>query len=155
MFNNTVKLLAVNTFIIAVLIVAYFYGYISQFFTNDITHLSYVMLGLMAYSIWFITRAVYIADEAYVSKELIPKFVSNIGHARYLMFAFPFIGLLGTLYGFIHVVVGIASAGNDVSAIVEAMRTGLLTLFNTTFIGIFCLLWISFQLHLTSNLKED
>jgi hypothetical protein len=64
---------------------------------------------------------------------------------RYLEFIigkFFYIGLIGTLLGFSHMIKSIQDL-TDVEKVLKVMSEGALTLFNTTIIGIIAYLWSS------------
>ncbi len=139
MYLNTFKLLSVNIFIFAIFIVSYFYGYTSSFFKDDITHISYILAFLMVINAVLRIWQEYQFDTNFLWNR------KNSVIERYLEFIigkFFYIGLIGTLLGFSHMIKSIQDL-TDVEKVLKVMSEGALTLFNTTIIGIIAYLWSS------------
>ena len=136
MFYNTYKLLAVNIFIFATIAVAGFYGYLTSFFINDVTHISYILAFIM-----FINVVLCIWDSYQTEKEAWNSSSPAISkYLHYIVGQLFYIGILGTVLGFSKVIMSIQDL-SDVQKVLHLMAQGSLTLFNTTAIGLISYLW--------------
>jgi hypothetical protein len=123
MLSNTYKLIIFNLFLLGAATVGYFFGYVSPIFKNDATPISAIIaLIIVADSILFIVNSIRY----------------NVGIERWLRHIhryIPYIGLLGTMGGLIHLILGV-SGSTDPSTVILAIKSGMLTLANSTFMGI-------------------
>jgi len=147
-YTNTFKLLIVNIFIVSLLIVSYFYGYISSFFTDDITHISYILAFLMSINV-----ILTIYNTFFQEKNKYYQLQPETKISRYLEYAvgqLTYIGLLGTVIGMGHMFKSIQYL-KDVDQVLKIVSEGGLTLFNTTIVAIFSYLWTRFNLYIVTG----
>lgn len=144
MYNKTFKLLVFNIFLFSVVAAGFYYDYVSFIFRDDITHISY-FIGLLL----FFNIILKIYDTYQIEKlQYMPKHRSNLTkYVNYVLGQFFYIGLVGTLIGFLHMIKGIQNM-NDIQLVLKVMVEGCQTLFGTTLLGLVAYLWTRFNNYL-------
>jgi hypothetical protein len=143
--SNSFKLALVNLFLLGSIIVSYFYGYIAPIFTNDISHISYVLAFLTLLNI-FLSFIDSVKDEMTGKKRQ-----SEI--KRWLNFSYSIIiyaGLCGTLLGFSHLL-GAINTSSNVETVIEVIKSGCTTLANTTLVGVVGFIWLNLIFYITKE----
>ena len=144
-YTNTFRLVFFNVLIMALFIVGYFYGFVGYIFTNDVTHISYVLALLLVTGIFLRIFATFKNDQTYgYGGKKINRYLN------YVLGQFLFIGLCGTLIGFVHMIMGLQDL-SDPQFVLKNMISGALTLFNTTLIGLVAFLWTRFNSFLVNG----
>lgn len=149
MFNTTYKLIFVNLFIFSLIVVGFIYGYLGPFFTDDITHISYIIAFIMFVNVILSIWETYKCDlsiNRYMRKSEMP--ISKYLH--YVVGQLFYLGILGTLIGFSHLVKSIQDL-SDVEKVLRLMTEGSLTLFNTTALAVVAYLWTRLNSFLTEG----
>ena len=139
MFINTYRLIFVNLFIFSLVIVGFFYGYLGPFFTDDITHISYIIAFLMFVNVILRVWETYQCDLS-INRLRIRSEMPAARYLNYVLAQFLYIGILGTLIGFSHLIKSIQDL-TDVEKVLRLMTEGSLTLFNTTALAVVAYLW--------------
>jgi len=135
MYPNTFKLIFFNVFVFAVLIVAYFYGFLASFYSNDASHLTYIITVLMMINT---SLAIY---DSYIDEKNEKKLASPIKRwFDHITGLIPYFGLAGTVYGFILVLLAL-NVNGDIMGMLVQMKTGCLTLANATLFGVVAYMW--------------
>jgi hypothetical protein len=145
LFNNTLKLIFINILLISLYLVGFAFGLIGPLYTNDISRISYVITILLSINVILSVYDSYKKDkDTYYNfkKSKVSKYVDFVTDK------FPYIGLCGTVIGFIGLVevAFIINAGNpldQLGSIITSIKSSLHTLFNTTLLGIGAYLWSS------------
>jgi hypothetical protein len=141
--NDLYKLSIVNLFLIASVVVAFFYGYVSPLFVNDVSHISYVIAFIIASNVFL----------AFLDCRAWKNIQETTPYMRWLQFAsgkLPYIGLIGTLIGFRDLVYGLNGSGDPAQMIIS-VREGCLTLANTTILGLVGFLWVNLNFYLVGE----
>jgi len=145
---NFFKLIFVNIFIFALILVAYLYGFVTPIFTNDISHISFVLLLIMVVNLIVQFLDAYDKHNNYLAfKTSKAKWIEFIAGKLF------YVGIIGTFIGFIHLVTSLQGMSN-VDIVLQTMIVGLLTLFNTTLLGIVAYLWTTFNYYIIESEHE-
>lgn len=142
--NTFYRLILVNSFLIALVIVGYFYGFVAPVFNNDISYATYGISFIIGLNIMLELWTEYLYNFKGAVNPRIESFLEFISDK------FLYIGVVGTLIGFSHMMLGINSNGSIQNAI-ESVKVGCLTLGNSTLVGIIGYLWISFNFWLSDD----
>jgi len=142
MYNNTFKLIFVNIFLFSVVGISYFYGYISQYFEDDASRISYVLAFLI------FLNTILTIFQSYKDEKLGVKNASEIKRwLHWIKPYMPFIGVIGTSKG-LSLLFHALNVSGDPKDILTALKVGCLTLANTTLIGLIGFLWLGFNFYL-------
>ena len=144
--ESTLKVVGFNIFALASVGIGLFTNYIQPVFTNDVSHLTYViaaiMVSIVALSFW----------DCFKPHMWIRSYIKFQGSS------FPKLGLIGPLIvlGFLVSIMYAAAQsasidGDAIGKILISFTQGLRTSFNPTLVGIVCWYWTSYILFFTRN----
>jgi hypothetical protein len=134
---KTVKVLLINALSLSLFGLGAIYGIVQPLFINDVSHVSFLMMGMMTIVVCMSVAAA----------------TRNIGYwgsaesrwSRYMEFIAPkflFVGIIGTLIGLASAVAHLGVADlSDITKAIPFVLQSLKTLFNTTILGIVCYIW--------------
>lgn len=145
MYPNTFKLVIFNLFLLGIFFVSTLYGYTKNFFLNDSSHLTFAIAAII-----FINIGLAILD-SYKDEKYVTKSNTEVKHwLNWIQGKLPYIGLVGTLYGFTTLMTAI-NVSSDAQTVIESIKAGCTTLANTTLLGIIGYLWISLNFYLVGE----
>jgi len=134
------KLVIFNTFIFGILTFGYFYGVLQTFFINDASHITFVIAVMLLYNIIISLYEAWGWQKSWIT--------SWLNHTRDHYFGY--LGLGGTIWGFILVVKSLIEAVKDTQGhsdalmnVMNHLATGLSTSFSATFVGLVAVVWTS------------
>jgi hypothetical protein len=148
MLSKTYRLLAVNIFLLSIVTISYFFGYIKQLFVNDVSHLTYVLALILIINIILRIYATFRYELDYRNYN---QFIES--YLDYVVSQILYIGILGTVIGFGHIMNSLQDMTDQAKVLAE-MISGALTLFNTTAIGIVVYLWTRLNTFLSEAENE-
>jgi hypothetical protein len=146
--NSFYKLVIVNIFLLSLILVGYFYGYVAPVFNNDISKITYLISFIIGLNIIAELWTEYLYNFKNKESESVEAWLDFIRDK------FLYLGVAGTLIGFSHMMGGINSNATIQEAI-ESVKVGCLTLGNTTLAGIVGYLWVDFNFFLTRKNNTD
>lgn len=144
-YLNTYRLLFVNFFLVSLIIIAFMFGYVTPFYKNDLSHLTYLMTLIVSVNVFLAIKDSYTNDSK--------GFKASSEARRWLDWisgVVLYIGLCGTLIGFGHLLLSMDSAA-DIPTVIQNMKSGGLTLANSTLFGIIAWIWLNLNSYLVGD----
>lgn len=137
-----------NTLWAVAALVAYLNGYAQMVFENDQTYITSLICGVFATGLGFsLQELIYLSKPIYNRPSILRlRFTRRLGKIRQFATSLVFIGLIGTVVGFIIALSGVSpeSVGSvdAISPMISALLAGMSTALYTTLLGSILNLWL-------------